>query len=84
MEESAGTVTLVAQVLSGRLSESTVVRLITRDDTAQGMTSLLFSKSRFTKKEPMIHLHTESVSLALVTVFEGNIWAKNKNKDFYV
>ena len=44
VEESAGTVTLVAQVLSGRLSGSTVVRLITRDDTAQGMKSLLFGK----------------------------------------
>ena len=84
MEESAGTVTLVAQVLSGRLSESTVVRLITRDGTARGMTSLSFGKPRFTKKEPMIPLPTESVSRTLVSVFEGIIWAKNKNKDFYV
>ena len=40
VNESAGSVRLVTQVLSGQLSENIVVRLITRDNTAQGTVSI--------------------------------------------
>ena len=36
VSESNGSVTLLVQVLSGQLSEDTVVQLTTTDDTAQG------------------------------------------------